>query len=65
MTGLPRRKGGNQEAYLGIDGKEFTVKKPDIEFHKESDTSLMPKDLLLNLTDQELRDLFAFLLQPR
>lgn len=65
LTGLPRRKGGNAEAYLGIDGKEFSVKKQDIEFHKESDTSLMPKDLLQNLTDQEIRDLFAFLQQHR
>jgi len=65
LTGLPRRKGGNSEAYLGIDGKEFSVKKQDIEFHKESDTSIMPKDLLQNLTDQEIRDLFAFLKQTR
>ena len=65
LTGLPRRKGGNAEAYLGIDGKEFSVKKPDIEFHKESDTSIMPKDLLQNLTDDEIRDLFAFLKQSR
>jgi putative membrane-bound dehydrogenase-like protein len=62
LTGLPRRKGGNSEAYLGIDGKEFSVKKKDIEFHKESRTSIMPKGLLQNLTMQELRDLFAFLL---
>ena len=65
LTGLPRRKGGNAEAYLGIDGKEFSVTKPEIEFHKESDTSIMPKDLLQNLTDQEIRDLFAFLILPR
>jgi putative heme-binding domain-containing protein len=65
LTGLPRRKGGDQEAYLGIDGREFTVKKRDIEFHKESDTSIMPADLLQNLTDQEIRDLFAFLRQGR
>ncbi len=65
LTGLPRRKGGNSEAYLGIDGKEFSVKKQDIESHKESRTSIMPKDLLQNLTDQEIRDLFAFLMQDR
>ncbi len=65
LTGLPRRKGGDQEAYLGIDGKEFSVKKKDIDFHKESSTSIMPADLLQNLTDQELRDLFAFLRQSR
>jgi len=65
LTGLPRRKGGSREAYLGTDGKEFSVKKENIEFHKESDTSIMPKDLLQNLTDQEIRDLFAFLKQSR
>ena len=62
LVGLPRRKGGNAEAYLGLDGKEFTVKKPDIEFHREMPKSIMPEGLLQNLTKQELRDLFAFLL---
>lgn len=63
LTGLPLRKGGNSEAYLGIDGKEFSVNKPDIEFHQESRTSIMPVGLMQNLTLQELRDLFAFLMQ--
>ncbi|MCA9119315.1 MAG: c-type cytochrome [Planctomycetaceae bacterium] len=62
LVGLPRRKGGNQEAYLGMDGKEFSVKKPDIEFHREMSTSIMPEGLLQNLTKQELNDLFAFIL---
>jgi hypothetical protein len=61
LTGLPRRKGGNAEAYLGLDGKEFTVKKPDIEFRHESPTSVMPEGLLQNLTRKELNDLFAFI----
>ena len=51
-----------QEAYLGVDGKEFTVKKKDIAFHSESKTSIMPAGLLQQLTRQELRDLFAFLM---
>lgn len=63
LTGLPRRKGGNSEAYLGVDGKEFSVKKGDIEFHQETRTSIMPKGLLQHLTVDELNDLFAFLLQ--
>ena len=62
LIGLPRRKGGNSEAYLGVNGQEFSVKKNDIEFHQESRTSIMPKGLLQNLTTQEVRDLFAFLL---
>lgn len=61
LIGLPRRKGGNQEAYLGLDGKEFSVKKPNIEVHREMPKSIMPDGLLQQLTTQELRDLFAFL----
>ena len=65
LTGLPRRKGGNSEAYLGVNGKEFSVKKSEIDMHKESRTSIMPEGLLNNLTTQELRDLFAFLLSSK
>jgi putative membrane-bound dehydrogenase-like protein len=61
LVGLPRRKGGNQEAYLGIDGREFTVKKSDIEFHREMPTSIMPEGLLQSLTIQELNDLLAYI----
>lgn len=61
LTGLPRRKGGNAEAYLGIDGREFSLKNQDIEFHRESDVSIMPAELLLQFTTQELADLFAYL----
>lgn len=62
LTGLPRRKGGKSEAYLGVDGNEFSVNKGDIEFHQETGKSIMPEGLLQNLTVGELRDLFAFLL---
>lgn len=65
LTGLPRRKGGTQEAYLGVDGKEFTVKKDQIEIHREASKSVMPDDLLKSLTPQEIADLLAFLIQPR
>lgn len=61
LTGLPRRKGGNAEAYLGLDGNEFVVRKPDIESHRESAKSIMPDGLLQSMTTRELRDLFAFL----
>ncbi|MGE0757033.1 MAG: PVC-type heme-binding CxxCH protein [Pirellulaceae bacterium] len=62
FTGLPRRKGGTAEAYVGLDGKEFVLKKNDIESHRESPVSIMPADLLQQLTQQELTDLFAFLM---
>ncbi len=61
FTGLPRRKGGGAEAYLGADGKEFVLKKVDIEQHRESEVSLMPEGLLQSLTIEELRDLIAYL----
>ena len=65
LVGLPRRKGGNSEAYLGLDGKEFSVKKEQIAFHEEMKTSIMPKDLLPALTRRELNDLMAFLTAAR
>jgi putative membrane-bound dehydrogenase-like protein len=64
-TGLPRRKGGNSEAYLGTDGREFSLKNADIESRRESPVSIMPADLLRQLTRQELADLFAFLTASR
>jgi putative heme-binding domain-containing protein len=63
LLGLPRRKGGKRETYLGIDGREFAVQKADIEFHQESQTSIMPEGLLDELTRKELNDLIAFILE--
>ena len=63
LIGLPRHKGGNAEAYLGLDGKEFTVRMSEIESHGEMDNSIMPDGLLEALTTVELNDLFAFLLR--
>ncbi len=63
QIGLPRRKGGSSEAYLGSDGQEFVVQNDQILLHAESPESLMPQGLLNVLTRQELRDLFAFLMQ--
>ncbi|MBW3598808.1 MAG: hypothetical protein KY475_16220 [Planctomycetes bacterium] len=65
LTGLPRRRGGGVEAYLGLDGEEFTVRKSEIELHRESRVSIMPENLLGALTQGELNDLFAFLQQNR
>lgn len=45
-------------------GKERTFKKEEIEDSKQSKTSLMPSGLLNALTDVELRDLLAFLMEP-
>lgn len=61
--GFVLRKGGTRETYLGIDGKEFSVLKPDIISSTEMDISLMPPGLLMPLQPEEIRDLLAYLLE--
>ena len=64
-TGIAMRRGGNSEAYLGVDGKEFRVDKRKIKTKQELHTSLMPAGLAYTMSLEELRDLLAFLLQQR
>ena len=49
------------DVYRDAAGKERTFKKDDIESETESKLSLMPAGLPNTLTDEELRDLLAFL----
>ncbi|MDF1861224.1 MAG: hypothetical protein P1U87_13490 [Verrucomicrobiales bacterium] len=65
VMGFVLRKGGTKETYLGIDGKEFSVNKPQIVSSTELDLSLMPPGLLLPLQPEEIRDLLAYLLEGR
>jgi len=64
-TGIAMRRGGNSEAYLGIDGKEFRIDKRKIKAKQELYTSLMPPGLAYTMSLEELRNLIAFLLQQR
>ena len=64
-TGIAMRRGGNSEAYLGIDGKEFRINKLTITSKQELHTSMMPAGLAHTLTFPELRDLLAYLMQKR
>ena len=45
----------------GADGRDEIVPKSEIEEMKPSDRSLMPEGALRSLTDQQIRDLFAYL----
>jgi len=45
----------------GIDGQNNVIPLDEIRARRVSPKSLMPEGLLDSLTDQELRDLFAFL----
>ena len=61
--GIPLRRGGNAEVYLGTDGKEIRLDKRKIEHKQVSQVSLMPAGLAHTLTLPELRDLLAFLME--
>ena len=45
----------------GIDGGDAVVKQSQVESSKASPRSLMPEGLLAGLSDQQLRDFFAYL----
>ncbi|MDH3582943.1 MAG: HEAT repeat domain-containing protein, partial [Phycisphaerae bacterium] len=61
LVGLPLRKGGRAETYLGLDGRAFSVRKNEIKSHGELPTSIMTPGLVHTMTPLELRDLIAFL----
>jgi putative membrane-bound dehydrogenase-like protein len=53
-------RGGNH-TYVGLDGKPFEVKIEDIIKREALPVSIMPEGLVARLTDEEIRDLVAFL----
>ncbi|HQR06009.1 MAG TPA: c-type cytochrome [Gemmatales bacterium] len=61
LNGILVRTYLDEYTYLDAQGKPFTVKTHDIAETKASPTSIMPEGLLKQLTDQEVRDLLAFL----
>jgi putative heme-binding domain-containing protein len=60
FTGIMLRS-WSKEVYRDLTGKERTFEKSDIIQRTELKTSLMPPGLVTSLTDEELRDLLAFL----
>ena len=45
----------------GVDGQNLIIPRTEIEAMKKSDRSVMPEETLKDLTDQQVRDLFAYL----
>ena len=45
----------------GVDGQNVTIPRDQIEEMIRQKKSLMPEGLLKNLTDKQIRDLFAYL----
>jgi putative heme-binding domain-containing protein len=62
---LLRRDGQANEVYVDSAGVETKVKEPDVVDRKMRNESLMPAGLVQAMTDQELRDVVAFLMQKR
>ena len=49
----------------GFDGADVSLARDEISEMNPSNTSLMPEGLLDALTDQQLRDFFAYLRSPQ
>jgi putative membrane-bound dehydrogenase-like protein len=67
LTGFLYRKrvgGAGREEYLDLNGKLIEILTDDVVSRKTLPVSIMPPSLLLSFTQQELRDLLAFLRQP-
>ena len=62
LMGFIMGKEGKAQAYVGPDGKKFSVFKTDVVAREEIPMSLMPPGLLLAFSPAEIRDLVAFLL---
>jgi putative heme-binding domain-containing protein len=61
LTGVLVDQDKNVVVLRGGDGKELTLPRDSIEDLKPSKASLMPEGLLKGLSEQQVRDLFAYL----
>jgi putative heme-binding domain-containing protein len=57
--------GSDTQTYVDAKGESITVKAAEVEERRPQTTSIMPADLTRLMTDQEFRDLIAFLRSPR
>jgi putative heme-binding domain-containing protein len=64
-TGLLVRTHLDEDTYLDADGKPFTLNTRDVVNSQTVPASIMPDGLVDRLTDQELRDLLAYLASCR
>ncbi len=64
-TGFLIVEHGGTHTYADLTGSTFEIKIEDIVKRERLPTSIMPDGLVSKLTDEELRDLIAFLMQKR
>jgi putative heme-binding domain-containing protein len=61
LTGIVVEKDAGVVVLRTADGQRVVLPKDDVEEMRVSGVSLMPEGLLQGLSDQEVRDLFAYL----
>ncbi|MDZ4849517.1 MAG: PVC-type heme-binding CxxCH protein [Pirellulaceae bacterium] len=61
LTGLIDTQDTQSVTLRGVDNKTTRVSRDDIDILKASEISLMPEGLLRDLSDDQIRDLFAFI----
>ncbi|MFO0888461.1 MAG: PVC-type heme-binding CxxCH protein [Isosphaeraceae bacterium] len=61
LTGILVEQDRNVVVLRGSDGKDLTLSRSTIEEISPSRSSIMPEGLLKDLTEQQVRDLFAYL----
>jgi putative heme-binding domain-containing protein len=61
LTGFLVDKDNQVVVLRGADGQNVTIRQDDVEEMTQQRKSLMPEGLLKDLTDQQVRDLFAYL----
>lgn len=61
LTGLLVRTYLDESEYIDEKGNRFTVRATEVESSTAATNSIMPEGLLNGLTDQEIRDLLAYL----
>jgi putative heme-binding domain-containing protein len=65
LSGFIAAQDANVIALRGFDGEDLSLARPEILELKPTGMSLMPEGLLEGLTDQQLRDFFAYLCIPQ
>jgi putative heme-binding domain-containing protein len=61
LTGFIEQDSPDQVTLRAVDGLSYTIERDRIESMKPQPQSLMPEGLLDNLSEQQIRDLFAYL----
>jgi putative heme-binding domain-containing protein len=64
FAGVITSRGANEITLVDSAQQSTTIAKSDIKLERALAVSTMPEDLLAGLNDQELRDLFAYLMAP-